>query len=167
MSEQQRSVLGAIVIVACLALIGFLVYAKVDGAVTLAVSTVTLLVAYFTSPPPRPNPPSAFVLVAGLALIASSVFFLACKAVSSAGDAVCESLVAYNDTPLEEAICATFDDFVAIGNLVLGTRAAKHASADAGAEPKTSTCQMVPHTDVCATNEELRAAIKSRKVGAK
>jgi hypothetical protein len=94
--------------------------------------------------------------------------FSNCKAAQSAADAACEALIAYNDTPLEESMCATMDDFIALGNLILGSRSAKAAAGFAdGGQPPASTCQMVPHTDVCATNSELRVAIKARKAGAK
>lgn len=93
----------------------------------------------------------------------------ACKAAQSAADETCDALIAYNDTPLEESICATLDDFIALGNLVLGSRSAKlrATAVDAGPPPKTYTCQMIPHTDVCATNDELAAAIRARKATVK
>lgn len=102
--------------------------------------------------------------------IAALVALTSCVPLQTAADKACGELVAYNDTPLEEAICATVDDMIAIGNLVLGSRAAKHAAApDAGAAAKADRapgtyCAWIPHTNICATDEELAAAIKARKV---
>lgn len=53
MTERTKGILGAIVIVACFALLGFLVHEKADGAAVAAISTVTIIVAWLTrSPPP-------------------------------------------------------------------------------------------------------------------
>lgn len=166
MSEQTKGIMSAVIIVACLALLGFLVHEKVDGAAVAAVSTVTVLIAYFQRQPPKNDAGAGIVVFAALA----TIFLpgLGCKAAQSAADAACETLIANGDTPLEESICATLDDFIALGNLVLGTRsaAAKMAGADAGTMTHR-TCQMIPHTDVCATDDELATAIKARKAGEK
>jgi hypothetical protein len=88
---------------------------------------------------------------------------IACKPAASIVDSACDTLVAYNDTPLEESICATLEDMIAIGNLILGARTVAKFAPDAG--PPATTCQLLPHTDVCATDEELYQAIQTlRKV---
>lgn len=107
-----------------------------------------------------------------LTLFAAAAVILAggaCMPLQTAADKACEELVAYNDTPLEEAVCATVDDMIAIGNLVLGARAAKRASAPDGGAAKSdhapgTYCAWIPHTNICATDDELAAAIKARKV---
>jgi hypothetical protein len=106
-----------------------------------------------------------------IALAVLLLVFWACKPTQSAVDKVCEALIAYNDTPLEEQICATMDDILAIGNFIVGSRASASRTAavvnpDAGA-PKSAPCKPLPHTDLCVTDEELARAIKARRVGAK
>ena len=88
---------------------------------------------------------------------------MACKPASSVVDTACDTLVAYADSPLEESICATLEDMIALGNLILGARTVAKFAPDAGSTGKT--CQLLPHTDICATDEELYEAINTlRKV---
>jgi hypothetical protein len=101
------------------------------------------------------------VLTVGLFALGTAIE-TACKPAQSLVESSCDTLIAYNDTPLEEQICATLEDMIALGKLVLGSRAAKARAPDAGIA-KASTCQLIPHTDVCATDEELAAAITARK----
>lgn len=73
MSEQSRAILGTVSIVACLALLGFMVYMKTEGAVVAAIAAVTTIVAFFTRPPDRKDPgPSVVVgLAIGTILVAT------------------------------------------------------------------------------------------------
>jgi hypothetical protein len=66
MSENTKGLLSVVTILGCLALIGFLVHEKVDGAAVLAVSALTTIVAWVTRPPTRLDPPSGTTLVAGM-----------------------------------------------------------------------------------------------------
>jgi hypothetical protein len=84
---------------------------------------------------------------------------IACKPAASVVDKACDTLIVYNDTPLEESICATLEDFIALGNLILGSRTVAKFAPDAGADAKVPMCQFVPHTDICATDAELYEAI--------
>ncbi len=62
----------AIIIVACLALIGWLVHEKVDGAAVAGVAAITTLIAWVTRVPDKGSGPSLVPLVAAGALIAST-----------------------------------------------------------------------------------------------
>lgn len=72
MSDKLKGVLAAVVIVACLTLLGFMVHQKADGAAIAAVAVVTTLIGYFTRQPDKKDPPSGVVAVAGvLSIIAA------------------------------------------------------------------------------------------------
>jgi len=76
MTEQTKAILATITIVACLALLAFLVHEKVDGATVAALSTVAVLVAYFTRAPERKDPPTGpgIVVFAGIVTTVLSLF---------------------------------------------------------------------------------------------
>lgn len=67
MNENTKNIVGAIVIVACLGFIGFLVHEKVDGSYVLALSVAPIVIAYFTRAPDKKDPPAA----AGIVVIAA------------------------------------------------------------------------------------------------
>lgn len=69
MNERTKGILGAIVILGCFALLGYLVHERVDGATVAAISTVTILVAWFTQSTGRKDPPSGAAVVAGIATV--------------------------------------------------------------------------------------------------
>lgn len=71
---------------------------------------------------------------------------------------VCTLLDAFAGSPKEEALCATAEQLAEISGLI---RQSREAPADAG-EParKGLQCKIVPQTTVCATDEELAAAIR-------
>lgn len=68
MSERLKSVMSSAVIVSCLALLGFLVHEKTEGAAVGALAIVTTLVAWFTRQPDRKDPPAGVTVVLGLVL---------------------------------------------------------------------------------------------------
>ena len=68
MSERLKSVMSSAVIVSCLALLGFLVHEKTEGAAVGALAIVTTLVAWFTRQPDRKDPPAGVTVVVGLIL---------------------------------------------------------------------------------------------------
>lgn len=79
-------------------------------------------------------------------------------------DAACSLLDVFGGTPEEQAICATAADFIELEATVRASR------ADAGPEQKIQTAltRMAVHCrivgTVCATDDEIAAAIKARKV---
>lgn len=75
MNEQSKAIMGTIVMVACLVLLGFLVYAKAEGATIAAVAVVTTLIGFFTRSPERKDPPAnaGIVVAAAIGSILASV----------------------------------------------------------------------------------------------
>lgn len=73
MNENTKSIAAASVILGCLAFLAFLVHEKVDGSLVLALSVVPTLIAYFTRPPDRRDPPSGIAVLAGVATLLSAI----------------------------------------------------------------------------------------------
>jgi hypothetical protein len=73
MSENTKGILSAVTIMACLALLGFLVHEKVDGAAVLAISSLTVVIAWVTRPPSKLDPPNGTALVAGFVVAAQAL----------------------------------------------------------------------------------------------
>jgi hypothetical protein len=73
MSERTKAILSAVTIVACLALMGFLVHEKADGAAVGAIAVVTTVVAWLTRTPGKTDPPSgaSIVPLVGIGTIAA------------------------------------------------------------------------------------------------
>lgn len=70
----MKGILPAVVIVACLALLGFLVHEKVEGSVIAAMAAVTTIIAWVTRTPNSKDPPTAghLVVVAGIGTIVAT-----------------------------------------------------------------------------------------------
>jgi hypothetical protein len=83
-TEQTKGIMATVSIVACLALLAFLVHEKVDNASMAAIAAVTTLVAWVTRPPNRTDPPTGASLVplAALGAIVSSLFSVGCLSAS-------------------------------------------------------------------------------------
>lgn len=89
MTESQKGVLAAVVIVACLCLLGFLVHEKADGAVVAAVAAVTTLVGYFTRAPEKKDPPVG-PMVAVVVAVGTILASISCSEPKQAGEAAAE-----------------------------------------------------------------------------
>jgi hypothetical protein len=79
----MSDVFKSLVLIACLALIGFLVWMKVDGSVILATSAAMAVVTYFTQPPKAGSPPATGVLVGSLAAIGAAALMNGCSLLES------------------------------------------------------------------------------------
>lgn len=71
MTDNQKSWTSALVVIACIALLGFLVHEKVDGASVAAVAIVTTLIGYFARPPDKKDPPGGAAVIAGILAVAA------------------------------------------------------------------------------------------------
>jgi len=85
------------------------------------------------------------------------------KQAGAVAEASCTLLQAFAQSPEEEALCATADELIGLAQDVRAKRAAAWADGGVvGLTRKAGKCQIVH--DVCATDEELSAVIKAKKV---
>lgn len=69
MSERTKAALSAVIILGCLALLGFLVKEKAEGAAIAACAVVTTIVAWLTRTPADKGPPASLVPLVGIGAI--------------------------------------------------------------------------------------------------
>jgi hypothetical protein len=99
--------------------------------------------------------------IIGLFIIAACSKPPTLKQAGAVTDATCEVLRAFEDTPAEEAICATADDILGMMADIRATRADAGPANALGRNRKAGKCHIVG--TVCASDEELAMAIQARK----
>lgn len=169
-SENIKSIVSAMVIISCLAFLGFLVHEKVDNSAVLALAIVPTLIAYFTRAPDKTDPPkvSGTIVAMGVGSLVAAALIMACAALPTPQqqgalvDTTCTILDAFANSPAEEAICATTEDLVALESSIRTSR------VDAGTPDRVArtfqlagNCKIVG--TVCANDTELANAIRARK----
>lgn len=97
MSERTKAVLSAVIILGCLALLGFLVKERAEGAAIAACAVVTTIVAWLTRTPADKGPPASLVPLIGIGAII--VMTNACSAFG--GDKAAQAEDAYKAQQLK------------------------------------------------------------------
>lgn len=69
MKERTKAILSAVIILGCLALLGFLVKEKAEGAAIAACAVVTTIVAWLTRTPADKGPPASLIPLVGIGAI--------------------------------------------------------------------------------------------------
>lgn len=124
----MKNYTSTIVIVACLALVGFLVHLHVDPAITLAITIVPTLIAYFTNSKSEPPAGTGIVFVAAAAAIVSSVLACGCSAAQKAAET--DLITHTGDCVLECGIELAMSGQESQAPLVCGQRCLGHEVTD-------------------------------------